>query len=237
MVRLDYFLMRGGLLVNDDYMTNKKGIDGAVGKATSWNNGIISSSHWYIESFTPRTNDNKQPVPNDFPVVVLWSDGLEEVTEAMWVSWGHDGIESWTPDIEKLLEQQSEYDKAQAEHDVMISENAKPEFVHGQDVYAKDGSHKDKPFKFGCYTLDGKGVIILHDSGYAYTALDNLSSKPIKTKEEIELEEAKKKQVSEISGDLWRTGVMRYRDDIDPVIEYMQSAGFLAEILLPLETK
>ena len=109
--------------------------------------------------------------------------------------------------------------------------------MYGQDVYLKDTVDSERSFKFGCLSLDGESAIVLYEGGYAYAKLSGLSSKPARTKEEAELEEAKKKQLSDIGDDLCREGVMKYSSDIGLVLEYMQNSGFLAEMLLPLESK
>ena len=130
MLRLDYFLMRGGLVVKDDICLDVNGYVTEIETslfASIWNKDEPENKSCYIESFTPRTNNGKQSMPDDFPIVATRVDGIGINRTAWQVRWGegeshHTDIESWTPDLEKLLEQQREYDKAKAEHGVMISE-------------------------------------------------------------------------------------------------------------------
>jgi len=121
--------------------------------------------------------------------------------------------------------------------------DAKPEFVYGQDVYVEDPIFSNKELKFGCLTLKGDCAILLTGGVHMVYPLAGVSSKPIKTKEEFELEEAKENQVlrvatlmntseSTICGDFSTT----YRSYLSTA-KALQDAGLLAEILLPLERK
>ena len=113
--------------------------------------------------------------------------------------------------------------------------DAKPEFVYGQDVYLKGAIDSERSFKFGCLSLDGESAIVLYEGGYAYAKLSNLSRKPVKTKEEIEMEEAKRKQVDDFT-----FVFSHYFKSIDMAregISAMQYNGYLSEIILPLESK
>jgi len=113
--------------------------------------------------------------------------------------------------------------------------DAKPEFVYGQDVYLSDPLFSSKGIKFGCLALDGEGAIILYEGGYAYVKLSGLSSKPFKTKEEIELEVAKKKQVDDYS--YVYSHYFKDEGQAREMFSHMQNSNELAEILLPLEPK
>ena len=113
--------------------------------------------------------------------------------------------------------------------------DAKPEFVYGQDVYLKVAIDSERSFKFGCFSLDGESAIVLYEGGYAYAKLSNLSSKPVKTKEEIELEEAKKKQVDYYS--YVYSHYFKNKAQAREMFLDMQNSSELAEILSPLESK
>ena len=323
MLRLDYFLMRGGLLVNSDICES---VDGPIREidsdifASRWNEeASIFNEFWLVRTLAPRTNNGKQPMPDDFPIVV--NNGRSESSALVKEinHWGSPEIKSWKPDLEKLLEQQDEYDEAQAEYGVMISEkemmivdavnkskcepigislgicsqvavrstdgdykagevhaingtspcpawkyvfsieeynqciremsegdfvpNAKPEFVYGQDVYVKDTNFASEAIKFGCLTLEGDSAILLTGGGHMVYPLAGISSKPFKTKEEIELEEAEEKQVLYVAT-LMNKSESAICDDFSTTYKSylttakaLQDAGFLAEILLPLEPK
>ena len=122
--------------------------------------------------------------------------------------------------------------------------NAKPEFVYGQDVYLKDDNVvHEKAFKFGCYHPDGVNCLLTSTNGYAIAKVSSVIAKPVKTKEDIELEDAKKKQVTEAAivihkaeSDEYGLSETTYEDYLSAAKE-LQSAGLLAEILLPLKPK
>ena len=114
--------------------------------------------------------------------------------------------------------------------------DAKPEFVYGQDVYVEDAHHfSNKEIKFGCLTLEGNSAILLTGGGHMVYPLVGISNKPIKTKEEIELEKAKKKQVDDYS--FVYSHYFKDKDQAREMFLDMQNRSELAEILLPLESK
>ena len=103
------------------------------------------------------------------------------------------------------------------------------EFEYGQDVYFSGGRNSFK-YKFGCLTLESGKCILLYDGGHVVARLDAVSSK---SPEEVELEEAKKKQVVEILNSVNHSEYLVSRESI----RLIQDAGFLAEIILPLKDK
>ena len=113
--------------------------------------------------------------------------------------------------------------------------DANPEFVYGQDVYVEDPLFSNKELKFGCLTLKGDCAILLTGGGHMVYPLVGISSKPLKTKEEIELEEAKRKQVDDFT--LVFSHYFKSIDMAREGISAMQYNGYLSEIILPLESK
>lgn len=99
----------------------------------------------------------------------------------------------------------------------------KEEFVHGQDVYVNTLAQSDVKYKFGCLSFSGKSACILLDEGYDYVLLENLSSKPIKAKEDQVI-------------DMIRLYCDAYYDgDIKSFFNLMQENGDLAPIELEKE--
>jgi len=113
--------------------------------------------------------------------------------------------------------------------------DAKTEFVYGQEVYVEDPLFSNKELKFGCLTLKGDCAILLTGGGHMVYPLVGISSTPLKTKEEIELEEAKKKQVDLISNAY--SHYFKSKSDAKDLFLFMQKRGDLSEIILPLESK
>jgi len=113
--------------------------------------------------------------------------------------------------------------------------DANPEFVYGQDVYVEDPLFSNKELKFGCLTLKGDCAILLTGGGHMVYPLVGISSKPLKTKEEIELEEAEKARNEK----LFRSFSHFYKSDSAArhAIQLMSDDGHLAGIILPLESK
>ena len=112
--------------------------------------------------------------------------------------------------------------------------DAKPDFVYGQEIYIKSREDSSIEWRFGCYSLDGESAIVLREGGYAYAVLDNISAKPLKTKEEIELEEAKLTQLNLLLEK--HAGKFLHPNQFKLAISEMQKDGELVEILLPLES-
>ena len=113
--------------------------------------------------------------------------------------------------------------------------DAKPEFVYGQDVCVEDTHFSNKDIKFGCLTLKGDCAILLTGGGHMVYPLVGISSKPVKAKEEIELEEAKEKQVDDYS--FMYSHFFESEKKAKKMFLQMQNKGELSEILLPLESK
>ena len=106
----------------------------------------------------------------------------------------------------------------------------KEKFVYGQDVYVNHGEWENRPMKFGCFTLDNKKALLfdVDGDGYCRFAVESISSKPIKSKEDIEME-AKEDQVIDMIG----TYHDAYHDGgIKALFELMQENGDLAPIKL-----
>lgn len=116
-LRLDYFLIRGALLsFGDIYVDNYSGLEFTVKDADRFKSKSGSDSLYHVTSFTDRKNTGEKPVPDDFPVVVTYSNGADHEDSAFDYDWSVDEAEclpiaSWKPDIDKLIEQQAEYDK------------------------------------------------------------------------------------------------------------------------------
>lgn len=111
----------------------------------------------------------------------------------------------------------------------------KETFVHGQDVYVNNTVYSNKKFKFGCFALDNKRALLFYVNVDAYcrVTVESISSKPIKSKKDIELEEAKKKQVDEI---MKRHAAKFCRpEQFKSAIKAMQENGDLAPIKLTEE--
>lgn len=109
--RLDYFLMRGGLLVKGDTYDGLYGDLEVVRdnhEAEICNDPSENDSKRFINSFAPRKNNGSQPVPDDFPVRIILANRMEWRTVGAAIT----PFCAWYPDIEKLIEQQVEYDKA-----------------------------------------------------------------------------------------------------------------------------
>ena len=227
-LRLDYFLMRGGLLVDNDNCLDAQGIETLILLYDcNWNIEEDCNSKCFIKSFAPRKNNGSQPVPDDFPVIVTNSSSTTfDITagsdEISWSSSLYVRIDTWKPDLEKLIEQQNEYDKAK---EIKIQE-----FEHGQEVYFSGGRNSFK-YKFGCLTLESGKCILLYDGGHVVARLDAVSSK---SQEEIELEEAKKKQVDLVTNEVMTWSNLKY-EDAHRVALKQQERGFLSEIILPLK--
>ena len=114
--------------------------------------------------------------------------------------------------------------------------DAKPEFVYGQDVYVEDT--KGVEWLFGCYLVGKELAIVIKGSHqYACVSVKTISTTPFRSKEDIELEEAKYNQVMDLA-DIIQSWT-KDGGDYDPVAfaNHLQIKGFLAEILLPLEPK
>ena len=109
----------------------------------------------------------------------------------------------------------------------------KETLVYGQDVYVNNTVYSNKKFKFGCLTLDGESAIILCDSGVGYVSLSEVSSKPIKSKKDIELEEAKLAQLNMLLEN--HSGKFLHPNQFKLAIAEMQKNGDLALIKLTEE--
>ena len=240
MLRLDYFLMRKGLLTLRDECTRADGTETTItssNQAREWNQESKDDSDrfTFIKSFAFRDNKGFQPVlMSGFPILLLNSVGAEikRLAGESNVDWSNDceiKIKSWKPDIGKLLKQQNEYDKQQA---IESKESRMSEFAYGQKVYIKDNTEHD--FTFGCYHTDGESVLFLFDTGYGRADIDDVKATPFKT----ELDIAKEKQIDEVVKVLDKTKNMKFnRTFTQSMLKAMQDEGLLAEIILPLKDK
>lgn len=232
-LRLDYFLMRGGLLVKGD-----EGSELSEGFSVARDYDVMSLNieghanlNCIVESFTPRKNNGSQPVPNDFPVIVISESTLPlDIIEegiALEFEWSKFvGEFNWKPDLEKLIEQQNEYDKEK-------EAEMQKQFETNQEVYFSGGRNETK-YKFGCYTLEKGKCILLYDGGHVVARLDAVNTK---SQEEIELEEAKKKQIESIVQDIHSMMINIGNNTAIVIAKMLQDRDHLAEIILPLQDK
>lgn len=140
-LRLDYFLMRGGKLVDGDVCIGADGYEKVLElDVVDWNIVEDINSKCFIKSFTQRENTGEQPVPDDFPVVVwLRNDDKHWIPadDFIWSVTGEDDdITLWKPAIEKLIEQQKQYDKGQSIYNLKTSPKESP-VVYTQEMKDK----------------------------------------------------------------------------------------------------
>lgn len=110
----------------------------------------------------------------------------------------------------------------------------KETFVHGQDVYVNNAVYSNKKFKFGCFALDNKRALLFYVNVDAYcrVTVESMSSKPIKSKEDIDLEEAKRLKVLEL---IFLYEDVYGKEGVKDFFELMQENGHLAPIKLTEE--
>ena len=109
----------------------------------------------------------------------------------------------------------------------------KETFVYGQDVYVNNAFSNNERLKFGFVSMDGERAILFNELHYAIVSLiSEVSSKPFKSKEDIELEEAKRKQIKNMLPEVENIYGEMF---IQEFLEHMQDKGLLPEIILPLE--
>lgn len=104
-------------------------------------------------------------------------------------------------------------------------------FEPHQDVWFAGGRNTFK-FKFGCYALESGKCILLYNGGHVVARLDAVSSK---SPEEIELEEAKKKQIDDLMMDYLGIYTSSDETELRDLFSDMQKSSKLAKIILPLK--
>ena len=273
-LRLDYFLMRGGLLNDGDFI-NSGARDNI--RVTPNNKNLQKKKYaefYTIESFAPRKNNGSQPVPDDFPVLLIESGctpGFKASTAGN-AEWQCSWYATWRPDIEKLTEQQIEYDKQQdkavhcnrfdeAIEELIINAKGNNMPIYTQEMkesgkFAPIGSkvqivnNSSFDLEYGeeilgleltvlsgeILTRSGLSVQAVEYEGIAYCFETDMIF-PFKSQEEIEMEEAKAKQVGDFYEKYESYRHFVAQGNLTGFIRLMQENGDLAEIILPLESK
>lgn len=108
MLRLDYFLSRGGVLCNGDRLTDGLSFsvytDGAIKRVCD------NSERYAIKHFAKRENTGKNPMCDFFPLIAEIADGSIERGVACNFTWEIGGFDydiiQWSPDAGELYKQQ-----------------------------------------------------------------------------------------------------------------------------------
>lgn len=253
-LRLDYFLMLGVELEVGDIYINTGGktclIEDAI-EAGEISKPTRGDKFRSVKSFAPRKNKGVQPVPDDFPVMLVNSEGwdfkaLAGSSDVEWSNACEIKIKSWKPDLEKLIEQQAQYDFEQGKAlspqvEAGIEQIAKQLKGKEMNVYTqemRDGGElptsgmKCKVKNVWLFVgVKSNGLWVMErESDKDLHSFHPTEIKPYKSQEEIELEESRFKQCDTVGNFIFNNAPVKMRkNDCIELAKLLQDAGHLSE--------